>query len=221
LDLSELQGELDHFSFSGHRPIAYWMPESIHLHAICQAFEEQQVKAIWDIGASNGFLSQQINQYWQAHLKQTDCLSFSLIDPVDRYSTPIGFKRISLTVEQYLQSLLLHQPDILNTIKVDAMIISWPPPLNGFQEIIDLLQPKVVVFAYDLEGFCGRQKGSYYAEWIDGLPYFFELTRFDFMTHYPKIDRYPVSCYRDLKRQSQQKTGILEIHQRFKHKIGR
>ncbi len=206
MDLSEIKDrKINVQDFCAHRPIAYWMPQEEHLDAICRALIDQNVQNIWDIGASNGFLSHCIYQHPLIKPKQSN-LSIKLIDPITGYSTPMGLERICMPIAQYMQSL--------SNPQVDAMIISWPPPLNGFQEIIDMLQPKVLIFAYDIQGFCGRQKGSYYAEWIDGLPYFFELTRFDFMSSYAKIDRFTVSCYRDLKDQRSEKTGVLEIHQK-------
>jgi hypothetical protein len=116
-----------------------------------------------------------------------------------------------MTVENYLESLTLR------SIQVDALIISWPPAGNGFDEVIELLNPKVVIFAYDGEGFCGRQKGYFYAEWIDGQPYFFEHERIDFLvkSQRPHLQFFEVKTYREQQAQQREnfrKKGVLAIH---------
>jgi hypothetical protein len=164
---------------------------------------------VWDIGGGNGFLSEYLSRWIKKNHGEE--IAFQVLDPVDIYSTSPDIKRVTMTVENYLESLTLR------SIQVDALIISWPPAGNGFDEVIELLNPKVVIFAYDGEGFCGRQKGYFYAEWIDGQPYFFEHERIDFLvkSQRPHLQFFEVKTYREQQAQQREnfrKKGVLAIH---------
>ena len=219
MDLSEIFQKMDQnldlalyqSYFEQNPPLAYWQPQSIHIEAIINSFLRNQVKMVWDIGGGNGFLSEYLSRRLKHHTKEEDQeeICFQVIDPVDIYSSSKYIQRITKTIENHLLSFRLHP--------VDALIISWPPAGNGFDEVIELLNPKVVIYAYDGEGFCGRQKGSFYAEWIDAKAYFFEHQRIDFLVkpQRPHVQFFEVKTYREHQAQQREnfkQKGILAIH---------
>lgn len=123
--------------FAATIPIAYWMPTHAQIATLAAAIDGP----VWDIGGANGFF---------AALLAAEGLEVTVIDPVDAWPTPPGVARIVADVR------------VVDRPPPAALFISWPPPGESFADVIARACPKVIAYAQDLEGFCGRQPG--YAE---------------------------------------------------------
>jgi hypothetical protein len=181
--------------FAGKRPLQYWLPERRHVAAIGAA-----VRAVggglWDLGGGNGFLA--------GLLAADEGLDVTVVDVCDAYPTPAGVRRAVRDV----RATVAGAPR--------ALLLSWPPTGDGFRDVVEAIDPDVVVYALDAEGFCGRRPG--YAGVFatpDGLEWFaYPENDFRPLRGRPVVGQWRVRTYRDLRAGDGKRSGILQIRAR-------
>jgi len=182
--LRSIDGDVHDFEradFGARIPVAYWMPRRRHVSAVGAAVRAAGGR-LWDIGGANGFLA--------GLLAADEGVDVTVIDRLDAYPTPPGVTRWAGSVR-----------DFLDRPTPDALLISWPPTGDGFRDVVERLEPDVVIYAVDAEGFCGRRPG--YAGVVaraDGLRWFdFGVNDFAALPGRPRRAAWRVRCHRDLR----------------------
>jgi hypothetical protein len=132
-------------AFESAQPLAYWRPSSADLSRIKRALNINRCRSIWDIGGGNGFFS------WC--LQHFVGISSLCVEPIARYQNPevSWFHGDDDAALKALVAGTLEPPD--------ALFISWPSPGRGYQQLIEMIKPKVIIRAYDRAGFCGARRG--------------------------------------------------------------
>ena len=84
---------------SGPLPVCYWWPSPPILSILSSVLQRFNVRVLWDIGGSNGFIS------WQLSRLSPSLTAYN-IDPIaNRYPPQEKVKSLSMTAEQALVSL--------------------------------------------------------------------------------------------------------------------
>lgn len=181
--------------FGAAEPVAYWMPERRQVATIAAAVRIAG-GTLWDLGGGNGFI---------AALLAREGLAVTVIDRVPHYSTPPGVSRIVGDVRD-------PWPD-----PPDALLISWPPTGDGFRDVVRRLRPKVVVYAYDADGYCGRRAGhAGVVARAEGLSWFrYPVDDFAPLPGLRRRAAWSVACHHDLRRDARTRSGRLEIRAGF------
>lgn len=183
--------------FIAQVPAAYWMPERVQIAtigAIARANSSRRRPVVWDIGAGNGLFG--------ALLARDEGLDVTLIDQIEAYPTPAGVRRI---IQDARAPVPGPPPDML--------FISWPPTGDGFRELIEKLDPKVVVYARDLDGFCGRNLDHCgVIARATGLEWHaFAVDDFAPLTGKVIQAQWHVRCHHDLLKGAPTRSGSLEV----------
>lgn len=182
--------------FGGKDPVTYWLPTRHHVATIGAAVRAVGGR-LWDLGGGNGFVA--------GLLAADEGLDVTLVDRGPAYPAPAGVRRVQADVR-----------DPIDAPPPDALLVSWPPTGDGFRDVIERLAPKVLVFAFDAEGFCGRRPG--YVGVIAssaGLAWSaFPEADFRALPGLPVRRRWRVACYNDLRQGSSARTGVLQIRAR-------
>ncbi len=181
--------------FAGNRPLQYWLPERRHIAAIGAAVRAAGGR-LWDLGGGNGLLA--------GLLAADEGLDVTVVDVCDAYPTPAGVRRQVRDVRATIEGA------------PRALLMSWPPTGDGFRDVVDEIEPDVVVYAFDAEGFCGRRPG--YAGVFatpDGLEWFaYPENDFRPLRGRPVVGQWRVRTYRDLRVGDGKRSGILQIRAR-------
>lgn len=125
--------------FAAPLPVAWWQPTEAHLAAIVAAVQPVG-GALWDIGGANGYLAARL---------AARGLAVTVIDPIE-WPTPPGVRRVVADVRDFVRD---------SGERCAALLTSWPPTGDGFRDVIEALQPAVLVTAGDADGFCGCHPG--------------------------------------------------------------
>jgi hypothetical protein len=179
--------------FAGKRPLAYWLPTRRIVAQIGRAVRDAGGRLL-DLGGGNGFLA--------GLLAADEGLDVTVVDLAADYPTPPGVRRVVGDVREVADA-------------PNALLISYPPTGDGFRDLVDRLDPEVVVYAFDAEGFCGRRPG--FAGVIatgDGLEWF-DYPVNDFARRQGRTVRcqWRVRTYQDLRRGSGRR-GVVQIRAR-------
>ena len=116
--------------------------------ALHQSISADRCKILWDIGGSNGFLSWLLTRHIQ------DLQSYN-IDPIAHlYPKRERVHSLSITSEraltEYREGRLL-SPDVI--------LISWPTTGLSHRQVINEVQPKLIIRATDEERVCEVRRG--------------------------------------------------------------
>lgn len=182
--------------FAGNRPLVYWLPERRHVAAIGAAVRAAGGR-VWDLGGGNGFLA--------GLLAADEDLDVTVVDVAADYPMPAGVRR---------QVRDIRAP--AGEPPPDALLLSWPPTGDGFRDVVERLDPAVVVYAVDAEGFCGRRPGFAGVIATAGGLEWFHYPENDFRPLHgrPVVGEWRVRTYRDLRDGSRRRSGRLQIRAR-------
>lgn len=181
--------------FASDTPLCYWRPSRAHLAQIGAAVRAEG-GTLWDLGAGNGFLS--------ALLAAGEGLRVRMVDRLSVYPVPAGVERVVADVRD---------PVLFEGERPAAVLISWPPGGDAFRDVVRRLRPRVLVLAYDEQGFCGARPAHAVARVSPAGLTWFTRGRDDFAP-LPGLTRrscVPVYCHADLRRVGAPPTGRLEL----------
>ena len=142
----------------GPPPLSYWLPRASEFSEISAALRANDVREVWDIGGGNGFLA-----LW---LQRWSGIPVRVIEPNRDYLGPEEVTRSPLSFQEALE-------ETDRSAYPGALLISWPPVGESFQEYVDQVAPRVLLRVADESGLCGRQhrfvtltiRGSSYRWW--------------------------------------------------------
>ena len=129
-------------TMAGPPPLSYWFPRASEFNAISAALRANGVQEVWDIGGGNGFLARWL-QRWSG-------VPVRVIEPNRDYLGPEDVERSSLSFAAALKGTA-------PAAYPAALLISWPPVGESFQEQIERVGPRVLLRVADESGLCGRQ----------------------------------------------------------------
>ena len=140
---AELSAALDTAPWFTDPPLAYWRPNAELCDWLAAQLSLQRCQTFWDIGAGNGALGDQLCP---------ESLSLVSVEPLSIYRLPPR-----ATVMRAGASEALAAATAGELPKPDCMLISWPPPTRSFRALVDELEPRLVIRAFDRDGFCGAR----------------------------------------------------------------
>lgn len=135
--------------FDGPTPSAYWAPPRRAIAALGAAARAAG-GTLWDLGGGNGFIA--------GLLARDEGLSVTVFDQGEGWSGPAGVERVVGDL----------RARVGGRAPPAAVLVSWPPTGDAFRDVVRALRPRVLAFAYDAEGACGRRR-SHAGLVTDGL----------------------------------------------------
>ncbi len=147
--------------FDGTAPTAYWQPTRSAIAALGAAARAAG-GTLWDLGGGNGFLA--------GLLARDEGLVVTVFDRVGDWPLLPGVARIVGDLRETSRG----------RAAPGAVLISWPPTGDAFRDVLRALAPRVVAYAYDADGFCGRRRGHAGLEVVDGRARWFRAAADDF-----------------------------------------
>jgi hypothetical protein len=125
--------------FDGQTPAAYWAPPRRAIAALGAATRAAG-GTLWDLGGGSGFVA--------GLLARDEGLRVTVFDQGDVWSGPPGVERVVGDL----------RARITGRTPPAAVLVSWPPTGDAFRDVVRALRPRVLAYAYDAEGACGRRR---------------------------------------------------------------
>jgi hypothetical protein len=147
--------------FDGTTPTAYWQPTRRAIAALGAAARAAG-GTLWDLGGGNGFVA--------GLLARDEGLSVTVFDRVGAWPALPGVAHVAGDLRETSRG----------RAPPGAVLVSWPPTGDGFRDVLRALAPRVVAFAYDADGFCGRRRGHAGLVVTDGRAQWFRAAADDF-----------------------------------------
>lgn len=200
--------------FNLSTPVCYWWPEPRLIPILERILTKNKCQNVWDIGGGNGFVAWWLKQRFNC-IKQAFC-----IDPVaDLYTHDNGVNYLAIDAAQALARV--KQRDL---IAPDLMVISWPSPGLLFAQVIECLQPKVLIRVSDSQGACGVRRGHRALVLNTNQCELYGLTEaFDeYGTEFDDLEPPPgyklaysdiLWCYRDFQSQASKPSALFRVYE--------